>query len=190
MCGFCNVWVFVCVGFVMCECVYVCVFSKYVYLLFAVFFLLIHLYVFIFFMLLFNFVSYVFLFLYSCVLIIMYALFCILCLHRANFHSSASLTEDFPCFFLSCKANGRVKLRRRSTARTLLKLFFFCVLFVCKSVLYCLCANVYCIVCVQMCTVLFVCNCVLYFLCANVYCIVCVQVCTVLFVCNCVLYCL
>jgi len=25
MCGFCNVWVCVCVGFVMCGCVYVCV---------------------------------------------------------------------------------------------------------------------------------------------------------------------
>ena len=23
MCGFCNVWVCVCVGFVMCECMYV-----------------------------------------------------------------------------------------------------------------------------------------------------------------------
>jgi hypothetical protein len=23
MCGFCNVWVCVCVGFVMCECVFV-----------------------------------------------------------------------------------------------------------------------------------------------------------------------
>ena len=25
MCGFCNVWVCVCVGFVKCVCVYVCV---------------------------------------------------------------------------------------------------------------------------------------------------------------------
>ena len=25
MCGFCNVWVCLCVGFVMCGCVYVCV---------------------------------------------------------------------------------------------------------------------------------------------------------------------
>jgi len=23
MCGFCNVWVWVCVGFVMCGCVYI-----------------------------------------------------------------------------------------------------------------------------------------------------------------------
>ena len=34
-----------------------------------------------------------------------YALFCIL---FANWHSPATLTEGFPCFFLSCKANGRV----------------------------------------------------------------------------------
>jgi hypothetical protein len=30
-------------------------------------------------------------------------------LHRASLHSSATLTEVFPCFFLSCKANARVK---------------------------------------------------------------------------------
>jgi hypothetical protein len=30
-------------------------------------------------------------------------------LHRASWHSSATLTEVFPCFFLSCKANARVK---------------------------------------------------------------------------------
>ena len=28
MCGFCNVWVCVCVGFVMCGCVCVCWFSN------------------------------------------------------------------------------------------------------------------------------------------------------------------
>jgi Flp pilus assembly protein TadB len=45
-----------------------------------------------------------------CILIVMYVLFCIFCFHRANWHSSANLTEVFPCFFLSCKANARVKL--------------------------------------------------------------------------------
>jgi len=35
--------------------------------------------------------------------------FCIFCFHRANWQSSATLTEAFPCFFLSCKANSRVK---------------------------------------------------------------------------------
>ena len=42
----------------------------------------------------------------------MYALFCIFCFHRANWHSSAILTEVFPCFFLSCKANARVYLAK------------------------------------------------------------------------------
>jgi len=28
VCGFCNVWVCVCVGFVMCGCVGVCVFCN------------------------------------------------------------------------------------------------------------------------------------------------------------------
>ena len=38
-------------------------------------------------------------------------IFCFLCIfwfHRANWHSPATLTEAFPCFFLSCKANARV----------------------------------------------------------------------------------
>ena len=57
MCGFCNVWVCVCVcSFVMCEC--------------------------------FGNMYYVY------------------------WHSSATLTEVFPCFFLSCKANARVKLAK------------------------------------------------------------------------------
>ena len=59
-------------------------------------------------MLLFNFVSYVFLLLCLCILIVTYALFCILCFHHANWHSLATLTEVFLCFFLSCKANARV----------------------------------------------------------------------------------
>jgi len=46
--------------------------------------------------------------LYLCILIVMYVLFCIFCFHRANWHSSATLTEVFPCSFLSYKANARV----------------------------------------------------------------------------------
>ena len=30
-------------------------------------------------------------------------------LHRASWHSSYTLTEVFPCFFLRCEANARVK---------------------------------------------------------------------------------
>jgi len=101
-----NVWVCVCTGFVMCGCfgnmctciycvLYCCV---YVYLFFLCFCLF--------------FVSYVFLLLCLCILIVMYVLFCIFCFHHANWHSSATLTEDFPCFSLSCKANARVKLAK------------------------------------------------------------------------------
>jgi hypothetical protein len=39
-----------------------------------------------------------------CILIDMYSLFCTFCFHCANWHSSATLTEVFPPFFLSCKA--------------------------------------------------------------------------------------
>jgi len=63
-------------------------------------------------MLLFNFVSYVFLLLYLYILIVMYVLFCIFCFYHANLHSSATLTEVFPCFILSCKANARVQLAK------------------------------------------------------------------------------
>jgi hypothetical protein len=63
-------------------------------------------------MLLFNFVNYVYLLLRLCIIIIKYVLFCIFCFHRANWHSSATLTEVFPCFFLSCKANARVQLAK------------------------------------------------------------------------------
>jgi hypothetical protein len=55
-----------------------------------------------------HFESSVFLLLCLCILIVMYVLFCIFCFHRANWHSSATLTEVFPRFFLSCKANTRV----------------------------------------------------------------------------------
>jgi hypothetical protein len=56
--------------------------------------------------LVFNSVSYVFSLLCLCILTDNYALFCIL---FANWDSPATLTEVFPCFFLSCKANARVK---------------------------------------------------------------------------------
>ena len=87
--------------------------------------------------LLFNFVSYVFLLLYLCILTLMYVLFCIFCFHHANWHSSSTLTEVFPCFSVSCKANARYNLQREGTARTLPKLILlFYVLFACRCVLY------------------------------------------------------
>ena len=79
---------------------------------------------------------------YLCIPIDKYALFYIL---FANWHSPATLTEVFPCFFLSCKANARVKLAKTghgphsSTLVVIcvvrLSFVLFYVLFVCKCVL-------------------------------------------------------
>ena len=66
-------------------------------------------------LLLFNSVGYVSLLLCLCILTlfrIFCTLFCIFCFHRANWHSPATLTEVFPCFFLSCKANARVYIAK------------------------------------------------------------------------------
>jgi len=35
-----------------------------------------------------------------------------LCIHRANRHSPATLTEVFPCLFLSCKTNATLQLAK------------------------------------------------------------------------------
>jgi len=104
MYGFCNVWVYVCIGFVMCGCfgnMCTCIYCVFVFF---------RLCIVIIFMPLFNFVSYIFLLLCLCILIVMYVLFCIFCFHRASWHST--LTEVFPCFFLSSKANARVQLAK------------------------------------------------------------------------------
>jgi hypothetical protein len=77
-----------------------------------------------------------------------YALLCIFGFHRDNWHSPTTLTEVFPCFFLSCKANARVYLAKTGHGPNSSKLvncvvlciacvvLLFCVLFVCKCVLY------------------------------------------------------
>ena len=51
---------------------------------------------------LFNTVIYVFLSSCLCILIV-----CLCIFIYASWHSSVTLTEVFPCFFLSCKANAR-----------------------------------------------------------------------------------
>jgi hypothetical protein len=63
----------------------------------------------------------------------------------ARWHSSATLTEVFPCFFLSCKANARVQFAKTGHVSHPSKIVvLFYILFVlCRSV-YCLCVNVYC----------------------------------------------
>ena len=68
-------------------------------------------------------------------------------LHGASWHYSTTLTEGFPCFFLSCKANAKVKparMRHGPHSSSFCVVLFivcfvlFCVLFVCKCVLcYC-----------------------------------------------------
>ena len=76
-------------------------------------------------------------------------------LHRASWHSSATPTEVFACFFLSCKANARLKPAKTghcphsSKICVLFYLLFvscrsvYCLCRLCRSV-YCLCVNVYC----------------------------------------------
>jgi len=58
----------------------------------------------------------------------------------------ATLTKVFPCFFLSCKANARVKPAKTGHGPHSSK--FLC------CFMYCLFCVVLCIVCVYMCTVL------------------------------------
>ena len=72
-------------------------------------------------------------------------------------HSSTTLTEGFPCFFLSCKANARVKLAKTGHGPHSSKLVICVVLslFGCSVVivLYCcyLCCSV--VICVVLCIV-------------------------------------
>jgi hypothetical protein len=56
----------------------------------------------------------------------------------ANWDSLATLTEVFPCFFFSCKANTRVYLTKWGTVRTPPNWWtvLFYVLFICKCILY------------------------------------------------------
>jgi hypothetical protein len=100
------------------------------------------------FMFLFNSVSYVFLLFCLCILIVMYALFCIFYSHLASWHSSATLTEVLLCFSSVVSQMPGYNSQRRGTARTppnslfalfyvlLVSIVLFYVLFVCKCVLY------------------------------------------------------
>jgi hypothetical protein len=88
-------------------------------------------------MLVFNFVNYVFLLLCLCILVVRYVLFCIFCFHRANWHSSATLTEDFPCYFLSLRQMPGYNSQRRGTARTLSNLAIIFTRLVNRYILFC-----------------------------------------------------
>ena len=64
---------------------------------------------------------------------------------HASWHSSATLTEVFLCFFLSCKANAWVKTAKTGHGPHCCKIFvLFYVLFALRPSVYCLCVNVYC----------------------------------------------
>jgi hypothetical protein len=85
-------------------------------------------------------------------------IFCNLCIFivRSMYsYCSATLTEVFTCFFLSCKANARVQLANTGHGphcyNYIFVLFYvlffvlFDVFFVCFCCsVYCLCVNVYC----------------------------------------------
>ena len=71
----------------------------------------------------------------------MYSYCIFMYLHRANWHSSATLNEVFPCFFLSCKANTRVKPAKMVQGPQSSKNF-------CVVLMYCLFCVVLCTVCV------------------------------------------
>ena len=124
--------------FVMCVCVCMCCcFGTMCKCIFCVF-VLFCLCIFTLFMLLFNFVNYVLLLLCLCIFIVMYVLFCMFCFHRTNWHTSAALTEVFPCFSSIVRQMPAYNSQRLGMARALPTLFvLFCVLFVCKCVLYC-----------------------------------------------------
>jgi hypothetical protein len=76
-----------------------------------------------------------------CIFIVMsmYSYCIFMYLHRASWHASATLTEVFPCFFLSFKANATVNPAKTGHGPHSSKIF---VLF---YILFCV---VLCIVCV------------------------------------------
>jgi hypothetical protein len=83
--------------------------------------------------LLFSSVGYVFSLLCLCILVVIYALFCIFCFHHVNWHSPITLTEVFPCFSLSCKANARVYLAKTGhgpNSSQLVNCVVLCIVFV------------------------------------------------------------
>ena len=99
-------------------------------------------------------------------------------LHRANWHSSATLTEFFPCFFLSCNAIARVKPTKTGHGPHSSKFLYFsmyclfcvvlCIVCMCACVCVCACVRVCVRVCV--CVRARVCVCVCVYVCVNVYC--------------------
>jgi hypothetical protein len=79
----------------------------------------------------------------------MYSYCMFMYLHRASCHSSATLTEVFPCFFLSCKAIARKKPAKTGDGPHSFKMFvlfyvLFCVVLCTVCVCVCVCVLYYC----------------------------------------------
>ena len=90
---------------------------------------------------------------------LIYYQLCVTCL------CMTTLTEVFPCFFLSCKVNARVKPAKTGHGPHSSKLLCCSMYFLCCS-MYFFCCSMYfcvvlCIVCFVTFSVLFVCICVL-----------------------------
>ena len=83
-----------------------------------------------------------------CIFIVMsvYSYCMFMYLPRANWHSSATLTEDFPSFYVSCKANARVKPAKMVHGSHSSIIFVLFLIFCCS--INCLFCVVLCIVCV------------------------------------------
>jgi len=66
-------------------------------------------------------------------------------IHRAIWHSSATVIEVFRAFYLSRKANARVNPSKTGHGPHSSKIFvlFYTLFVLCRSV-YCLCVNAYC----------------------------------------------
>ena len=65
------------------------------------------------------------------------------CDRRATWQSLANPTDVFPCFFLTCKANVRVKAAKMGHGPHSSIFVLFYVLFALFRSVYCLCVNVY-----------------------------------------------
>jgi hypothetical protein len=98
-------------------------FSVYVFLLKVYVFLLLSMY---------SYCSSMYSYRCLCILIVVYV-----------FLDAATLTEDFPCFFLGCKANARVQLAKTGHGPHSQIVVLFYVLIVFYRSMYCLCVNVY-----------------------------------------------
>jgi hypothetical protein len=75
----------------------------------------------------------------------MYSYCMFIYIYPTNWHFSATLTEAFPCVFLSCKTNARVQPAKTGHGPHSFQIFVsFYVLFVLCGSVYYLCVNVYC----------------------------------------------